>query len=362
MTNRFARAPRGFSLVEVLIGIVIGLVVMIIVFQGYANFESVKRTTASGGDAQQNGMISMLRLADALRSSGYGLNDAPILGCPVALYDQAAGAAVPTFPLAPAHIQYDAAGNAVITIVSGSSSIMMSPVQIAPNNQAGGFTGAFKVINRYGFRPGDVILAGSNSVTACTVAQVTSLPVDPSDSVLHVAGNYTDPTGNTKLTTYNSPNGMVYASGAYLYSLGATPTFVRFSVQNQQLVMQSLNSTTAAPVAIADGIMGMRAMYGKDTNADGRVDTWTQTTPTNVGNDTWQNVTAIRFSLLARSQLRERQNATTGNCDATTAATIDSDAAPTGSYTVSGYPDYQCYRYRLYETTIPLRNMIWRFS
>ena len=70
----------------------------------------------------------------------------------------------------------------------------------------------------------------------------------------------------------------------------------------------------------------------------------------------WAQVLAMRLAVVARSGLREKANPATGVCDITTAAPTWSG----GTLDVSTDPNWQCYRYRVFETTVPLRNMIWR--
>ena len=70
----------------------------------------------------------------------------------------------------------------------------------------------------------------------------------------------------------------------------------------------------------------------------------------------WARVLTVRMALVARSAQPERPNVAGGACDAT-------NAAPTwsgGSFDLTGDADWQCYRYRVFETTVPLRNLIWQ--
>ena len=63
-----ARAPscpaspprqRGMSLIELMVGVVIGLIAILVIYQTFAVAEGVKRQTISAGDAQKTGMIAM---------------------------------------------------------------------------------------------------------------------------------------------------------------------------------------------------------------------------------------------------------------------------------------------------------------
>ena len=48
------RLSAGFSLVEIMIGMVIGMLGIIVMMQIFALSEGQKRTTTGGGDAQNN--------------------------------------------------------------------------------------------------------------------------------------------------------------------------------------------------------------------------------------------------------------------------------------------------------------------
>src|SRR5437867_8022049 len=78
---------HGFSMVELLVAMLIGLIGMIIIFQVFEVSEGIKRTTTSGGDAQQNGAVALYVLEHDLRNAGMGFNDVPFAGCNILAYD-----------------------------------------------------------------------------------------------------------------------------------------------------------------------------------------------------------------------------------------------------------------------------------
>jgi len=81
------RRQAGFSLVDVMVGMLLGLIGTIIIFQVFEQSERVKRTTTGGGDAQQNGIAAVFSLERGLRQAGYGFNasDAASAAPPVPL-------------------------------------------------------------------------------------------------------------------------------------------------------------------------------------------------------------------------------------------------------------------------------------
>jgi type IV pilus assembly protein PilW len=85
---------------------------------------------------------------------------------------------------------------------------------------------------------------------------------------------------------------------------------------------------------------------------------WTTVSPTT--GTGWQQVIAIRIGVLARSPNYVKPEPAGANCDATT-------SQPTwagGSFAAKNFATVtsqdRCYKYRVFETIIPLRNMIWR--
>jgi type IV pilus assembly protein PilW len=155
-----------------------------------------------------------------------------------------------------------------------------------------------------------------------------------------------------------------------------------------------IDPATRAPQvsAVADNIVHMRAQYGIDDGVgdgsvtfsstfvagDGLVDRFVSAAVFNaIVPVPWQSLIAVRLAIVARSALAEKPLGSDGaKCDATTdgtEATPGPDRRPRWSggvidVSASGDPDatsllyWKCYRYRVFETTIPLRNWIWKSS
>jgi type IV pilus assembly protein PilW len=335
----------------------------IIIFQVFAVSEGIKRTATSGGDAAQNGLLALISIEREARMAGFGINYAPMLGCTVVAHDEGPPTRDFTFPLVAAQIT-DGAANApdALTFTFGNSDVLLAPVKLTSTSLA--LSSLFKIDNRFGFRSGDVIIAAEIGTTkVCTMRQVTDVPLTPTEDVPNASGTYVNSAGNTVTARYNKAggSGTDYAnwdntsqSGGRLFNIGGTPSLLNFSIVNSQLVMQNLMTGTDTN-AVADGIVQLQALYGRDTDGDGNVDTWSSTMPGVPTATDWSGVLALRIGLVARSNLAERPNATTGLCDTTTAEPTWSG----GTMVISTDPNWQCYRYRVFETTVPLRNMIW---
>lgn len=351
---------RGFGLVEVMVACAVGLLATLVIFQALARFEGQKRTTTGAGDAQQNGVLALYTIEREVRTAGYGINYVPLLGCNVLGYDAGPPARNFNFTLAPVQIA-DGAGGAPdsITLVYGNADQIMASVQLLQAANSGDTQ--FTVDNPFGFAAGDVLLVGEVGKN-CTLGTVNSVA---GTSVNRFTGSYVDANGVTHLARFNKNGGLgvdygvwnvTTQTGGRVFDLGPGPSVVTYFVQNSQLMSQNL-LTGAAATAVLDGIVQLQAQYGRDTDGDGAVDSWTPPAPPAdpVTSADWSRVIALRMAVVARSQQPERPDPATGACNTTT-------AAPTwagGTITLAADPNWQCYRYRVFETIVPVRNQIW---
>lgn len=378
--HRARGRAAGFTIVEIMVGMLIGLIATVVMFQVFAISEGQKRTTTGAGDAQQNGVASLFQVERDVRMAGYAVNHLPLLGCTVNGYYEP-GSAPFSFRLVPVLIVNGATGAPdSLAVVYGSADLMTAPVKLTQTMTA--TTTALVVDNRFGFGPGDLIVVAESN-RPCSLAQARSLPtlVGQTTTILHNPGSYTDVQGNSAATAYNNPAGLAVAynawnpaasTGGRLYGLGRSPTVSSYSVQNDQLVAQNVLTPGAAPLALSDGIVQFQVQYGYDGNLDGAVpanavstaslalgnnDQWGDAMPVAATAQDWQKVIAVRMAIVSRSMTPERPNPGTGVCEATSANPMwFARGIPID---VTANPDWRCYRYRVFEVTVPLRNMVW---
>jgi type IV pilus assembly protein PilW len=354
------KRERGFSLVEIMVAMAIGLIGVIIIFQVFAISESQKRTTTGVSDAQQNGLLALFAIEREARSAGYGLSYEPLLGCKVNAYDGGDGAAVPpivahdfSFTLAAVQIA-NGAGDVPdsITLVYGNSNLAVAPAKLTSAGTAGGTMN--KVDNRFGYLVNDLIVTGEVAKD-CTLRQISALPSAPGtlDQIEHTAGRYNKAGGVA--TTYSSWDN-TSLSGGRLYTLGQAPVAVTYSIVSNQLQVQNVMAGTPA-TGVVDNIVQLQAEYGKDAiGNDGVVDTWDTVAPANAIE--WGKVLAVRLAVVARSQTPEKPNPATFLCDTTTVAPKWKNN--TTDIPLTANADWMCYRYRTFETTVAIRNQIWK--
>jgi type IV pilus assembly protein PilW len=223
-----------------------------------------------------------------------------------------------------------------------------------------------------GINPGDlaVLTNTANPPTTCELVEITGpplLPVPRGNLIEHKQGagsGYIDFTTGLPVpaATRNSAGtpAPMNISGGILYDLGARPALNRWSIVNNSLQFSNRLGDGAAST-VAEGVVHLVAQYGIDDGAGGAVaddfiispTEWRFAAPAAVPPvpANWSKVLAVRFALLARSPQFEK-TAVSGN--------------PTwsgGNFDMSAMPaDWQHYRYRVYESTVAMRNMIWGTS
>lgn len=355
---------QGFSLIELMIGLVIGLITMLVIYQVFAAFDAQKRSTASGSTAQQAGMLGMHYIERDLRQAGYGIGNPAAFGCATNAW-YGAPAALQAFAMAPVVITTDAAGNNVLTIRYGTSSNSAGPaaLQVAAANQSV----PLQVMNPNQFGPGDFIFLFDPNVPGCAIVQVSTITPAACTSnaclINHAAA---------AATPYNPPAGAAYYPGAgyttsaQMMNLG-TPVFTQYAINAATNGLEQTNLLTGAVMQIADNVVGMRAQYGWDANGDNIVAAAEYidaaafpAAPTALD---WQHVLSVQLSILARSSLREKIAAGAAACT-TTAAAPGPAWAWGAPYIMRNDPDntsWMCYRYTGYTLTIPIRNAVWSF-
>jgi type IV pilus assembly protein PilW len=367
------RFAQGMSLPEILAAMLIGLIGMVIIMQVYATSEERKRTTTGTSDAQITGNIAMFALQSSIRSAGFGMvsSDNNMLGCTTLAYNSARlGSADFSFLMAPVVITPGAGTSSVgvggapdtLTVIYGSSPNVVQGADFV----GGAASGAdFPLKNAAGILAGDLVVSSEAGLN-CSLAEVTGFVPAAINTVQHPSGqaySYVDTAGNNISTTatYNKGGGLgvAYTANALLFSLGRTPTVITYQVGNDKLQTKTLMPYVAAQdgdsdgtsdADIGDGVVQFKALYGKDVDGDGVVETWNNTVPANATQ--WMQVRAVRIALLARSAKLEKTAVTP------TAPTWNGGAAFTMS-NPDALTDWHFYRYRVYEAVVPLRNMIW---
>ncbi len=345
------RCQKGISLVELMVATVIGLVSMLVLMQVGINFEDQKRTTVGGGGAVDSSSVVLSQLRRDLSIAGNGLNHRDSIGCSLSVYRQSNASTLVINQLFPVAITPGVgAGSATLDIRAGD---IRRFVETGLFSNHAGDASSYITNSNYGFIKGDVFLVVQEGGAACALAEVSGAAANSTDvpHLTAVAGmRFNNPAGT----------GVAYSSDARLINIGPNPTFIRYSVVNGVLTREELLTQTSDD--ILEDVVMFQAQYGFNTVAEGLK--WSNATldADNDGitddDDDWLRLTAVRIALVIRLEQMDKPDSS-GNCK-----TSGTDAEPSvkwsfGSYNLADVPNGRCYRYRVAETVVPIRNLIW---
>lgn len=393
------KRQSGFTLVELMVAGVVGLIVLLAVTASVATIDRQRKTTVSGVDAQESAQIALSEIDRVGRMAGAGLMSGGDLICKsinfyykgkVVSDGAKSGAFLPVVLTSGGLTGSDSIRFAFSEKPGGLSAVrivndMPSPSSVFTVNQAGLL------------KKDDVAIIGAVGRDApCTVFQVSKEPegtgggacgkipgIEECENILHNSGDYNPPNPEKEFSDaprYGYENNAPVVGPSIIMNTGL-PVTRQFSVLCSTLVVSNnlgaAPSCTASPLsfanadALAGDIVQMKAQYGVSNDPKSNVVTawenpmglWAD----NVVGDKFGRVKAIRVVVVARAKEPATENVTAectnaagvknvGPCsfqDAN-APVIDLSEVP-----VPAAQTWQRYRYRVYQTVIPLRNLLW---
>jgi type IV pilus assembly protein PilW len=362
----FEWRQRGYSLIELMISLVIGLVVILALTQVTIQFERQKRTTVGAGDATDAANVALQLMRNGIMSAGHGINFANAIGCALSVYRGASNTA----------LTLDATNAALpglfpVFITPGTGAASDTLTVAAGNSRRFAETGLFTAHigdnsdfvtdSNFGFQTNDLVLLTEVAGGPCAIRQLSanlsegSPPTSLTD-LQHQAG-----------VGINNPAGVVTAAAvpiaftgaAKVTNLGTAFTINQYTVANNNMQVTEL-ITNSVDTVFANA-MTLQAQYGF-RNAAGTTD-WCDTIadatdcPTITNNAAgWVRLNAIRLALIIRnSQFENQARDADNNC-----TTSPEDLTWSwGSFSLAGITDARCYRYQVAETIVPVRNLLW---
>ena len=376
----------GFSLIELLVAMIIGLIVSLAVYTVLTTFEERKRTSTSVNDISQSNTYALYLLDKKLRSAGSGfsaglqgaqsavstfgcqlnvaLNGAQLLPG-VAAFGGAFAAVNPIVRVAPVIILNNAAGVAgaggdVIIAMSGNSGgaeIATPLTGIASANQ-------LNVDNNINFRANDRVLTVRKPIAGamqpCLFEQVNNGFTSASAAIaVALSGDYYQ-------ATINGINLAAYTNDTLAVNLGQAPQFEMFAVGNNNTMFSydllrapSALASAPNPSTFIEGAFQMHAIYGVDNDGDPNVATINWVTPTGAyasanllagtvaANTLLNTIKAVKIGLITRTALLERNAVSGAN------VTLFANTVPL--VVALNNPNF---RYQTSEITVPLRNTL----
>lgn len=400
--NKYYRNSHqhGFSLVEIMVGLVIGLIATLVISQTFSVFEGQKRTTTGVSDTQTNGTIALYNIMRDVQIAGFGLpfldrTNPPMTCNPAPTIDHDNDAVTPAIDLFPVVITDGGAAAGATDQVAVRYSFTYTPPALADRRKAviGGVSTEFPsnpgvsvdivnpinatttgvmVHNNRGCQNGDIVLASKfekvSGVNACALLKVAA-----TNAVLDADSTRIKLNASIPVVPHSYINGSLSCLGRWnqiTYRIGANDELERggqpYADNDPTPAKRGLPN--AAFVPNVAGIVNIQAQYGISTNAtDNLISDWVDAT------GAWVNpafadkvkIKAIRVAVVARSGLLEKENVT-GTCT-TAQGTVnngpcawdDTGLDPAPKIDLSDDNNWRRYRYRVYETIIPIRNIAW---
>lgn len=403
MKHAWQSEMRGFSLIELMVGMFIGIIGIVIIFQAFATFEGQKRTSTASADAQEVGLMALQAVEREARMSGIGLlyKTQPLCTQLNIFKGTSSATVLPFLPF----VITDGGDTASdqITINYSTSAYSLTPAMLMETLD-NSWSGSIKIKNDGNGRrlaKNDLLLMGQFDLATgtqknCTLLAITKVTgnTDPLVPIVVETGTGTTPAINpasgAKLS-YASETTAVMKAGDLDDATSTTDrtfTVTRF-VRNADntFTVDNLVDNVATPTVIANNVVAVQAQYGVSAAPNGAITAWVNANNKNGDTIDWANpipekaalIKAVRIAVVTRSAGLEKpedtnKDGTVDALDAPTQACKDTSGTKlfdgpciwtsrddniSFKLDLSGTTNWNWFRYRTYETVIPLRNVIW---
>ncbi|MDR2173838.1 MAG: PilW family protein [Burkholderiales bacterium] len=370
---------QGFTLVELMVGLTIGLLALLIITQVYALYNIQNRQVAGGNDAQQAATIINYRIGNILRQAGSNLlPKSSAWGCHLRAMKGAdtllPGGSWPepflkipnslrATPIAVwgASTEPSSRDSDVLLVLGGGSgtSAAFSATLNAGEHE-------FTVENSNGFLPSDYFLAANSADVGdnCYLFRVS-----PDFPLSHVNGKLEDTPKTISLDTRFMVSGSLTAMPPKisLFNLGVSPKLYMIGVHPEEKtlslydLLQNRNAgIMGSAVTLGENVFLLRVLYGV---ADPHTNGLTWQSPATSGwtfnelqkgtqdaNDRLSQIRTLRIALVMR--------ATYPSSDLSPESIqLFSSLGDSFGQTIALTDAERRYRYQVYETVVPLFNI-----
>jgi len=376
-----AAAPRraeGFSVVEMLVGVAIGMLVLATVSAMLIRHEGTRRGVSASSEVTVGTSHLAYLLDRTLRSAGSGFaqNGPETFGCalraahrgvmllPRAVPFPAPFAAVPTdYRLAPVlvHPGAGADGSDIIAVASGHASMGGAGMRVPPSPIT---ASAIPLHSTLSLRPRELLLL-AQSGQPCMLQQIDAAFAPGVTTEALLGGPYATPSiADTTVSDYGvdafpfvMPLGRpeIDPPTLQLIGIGADATLFGFD-------LLALDGSTRS-VPLESGVVALRVRYGVDTDGAPGVDRWVAPTEADylpaslsdgsaAARERLLGILALRVALVVRDTQLERDPV------APATLTLFPDLPAGLQVTVELDGPARRLRHRTLEFTVPLRNVI----
>jgi type IV pilus assembly protein PilW len=336
------RARRGLSILELMVGIVIALLVSLTATSGAMLFTASQRQGIGTGGAMVNAGTALAALRDDVSAAGLGFfGDSQFL-CRRLNLSVGTTVVINGADFTPVAITAEAAGDRIdvlyATEVTAGTNVLLNGAALA---NAASLRSLLPVSVGQA-----VLLAPATPGDPCVVRTVTANTPATIDTqqAIDFAGVSTARHNQAAFAT-----AVTYPDRGRVTVLGEL-RWSRFQRVGTDLTLERPLDGTS--VVLARNVMAFRAEYGLANAGTTALAAWQSASGVPLAPTALPRVRALRIGLVTRSAQREKPNAA-GNCEATA-------AMPTlfGAAVTADVADWQCYRYRIVQLVVPLRNLV----
>lgn len=388
----FSRKPiQGLTLVEVMVGLALGLITILAASSLILVNQKHDRATISSNDLNQDSAFVLTMLDQSIRNAGASVVsswDLGALGCipyaqqnatpilpltetlPVPFNDFLGGSDnYDTLSLAPFLIANDQSpnGSDIFWLTTGSSSGFGIQRTVSGGLYKNGTETALRVDNNLAILPNDLLLLSASDAEDCVITQTASTAITTGEKIALAGSYFSENIGESKSLDAFTKN------DTFLSSLGNSAD----NISNLSLLAVSNDSTLfeldllrknsdLIPTALASNIVAMHAVYAIDPDID-ESDTPTPTWQSPEGNyainsifsqphkdkaKLLRSIIGVRISVLFRGANRSEEKVTAASVD------MLSGLPNITPVTINISDANRHFTHRLLETTIPIKNAL----
>ncbi|MBI5110259.1 MAG: prepilin-type N-terminal cleavage/methylation domain-containing protein [Rhodocyclales bacterium] len=338
--SRARRRSRGFSLIELLIGLVISMMGLAAVATMMMNFSKKRTSITQTLASQDNGVMALYRLERDIGQAGYAL--LPLQGCATIVNGASA-----SFAPYPVQITDGGTGSPDVITVRGAN-----PASGIPGTELDASSGTSMTSNQYnvrsslGFSVNDIVAA----TQTCTMTPINSV------AATALGYSYTTSTLPTSSATgylvYFGQAGEFtnrqYAIGPSALTVADYPAFVTNNLVDNIVFMKAqyglAGSITGSPATVSRWVSGATTLDGSNC----------------LGTSVHPNcVVAVRVGVVARSASAGPETVDQPSSFAVLPQILSGATEIGAAVTYSVTAANSTVRYRAYSTIIPLKNVIW---
>jgi len=331
----------GLGLMDIVIGLLIGTLVTIAAVGSLVLFRQYSKTGINNDQALQNGITAIHSLQYHVKMSGLGFVANNSMACSTwnAVYQ--GNAIANNAVVAPTLItqnNVNPTSPETITVLYGNSILSGSPgMMIAGANSS---DASVNINSANAMQANDyALLAAPGTVNTCTLVKITGVASSGSYATINFDAG-------------SSPT-VTYPASSLVIDIG-NPVWYTWSIVNSNLQVQ--DNLTGNTMIVADGVVQLRAQYGITDGVSESIQSWVDPSGGWAAPTAAQiaQIRAIRIALIVRSMQKEKPVA--GVCATTTTAPIPWQGGSAVDLTAD--PNWKCYRYKVFETIIPLKNVL----